>query len=100
MPWRLPDGFIDDTHTWQSHNDQVAFEKAFESSDDEEQKMAMALFCADPSTPEKFIRRTLVDTRQTDRTAPSFPPATIEEVFARSQVPTGDNDMARQSGAH
>ena len=100
MPWRLPDSFIDDTHTWNNHNDQVMFERAFETEPGEEQKMALSLLCANPGTSETFIRNTLQNPSMTDRTAPSFPPPTIEEVFARSQAPTGDNDMARQAGAH
>lgn len=59
MSWRIPDGVLDDTHAWNNENDRIEFLKAFQSNSAEEQKMAVALMSADPSTPERDIRRNL-----------------------------------------
>lgn len=100
MAWRLPDGLLGDMSSWQNRNDQTMFDRAFQTGDLEEQKMAMALTCANPDTPEDFIRDTLVNTEMTPRTGFSAPPLTMEDVFARSTGLPGDNNVAMQNGAH
>jgi hypothetical protein len=54
--WRVPDTLMDDTHQWNSANDRLEYEKAFLEGSLEEQKMALCLTCADPSTSEAMIR--------------------------------------------
>lgn len=57
--WRIPDGLLDDTRVNNYANDQFEYERAFREGSLEEQKMALCLTCADPSTPEKMIRSRL-----------------------------------------
>ena len=57
--WRIPDGLLDDTRVYNYANDQHEYEKAFREGSLEEQKMALALTCADPSTSERLIRNRL-----------------------------------------
>lgn len=57
--WRVPDGVLDQTHTWNNDTDRAEYEKAFQTGSLEERLMAAALTCADPNTPERVIRRQL-----------------------------------------
>jgi hypothetical protein len=59
MSFRLPDGILDRTHSWVNEQDMREYDKAFQSLPGEDQRMQMALLCADPSTPEDFIRAKL-----------------------------------------
>lgn len=81
------DTVIDDTHTWNNRNDKVDFERAFITGNVEEKLMAVALHCADPSTPEQEIRERL--------TVPGVPPRlgynreapTIDDAWQAYQAP-------------
>ena len=100
MSWRLPDGVLDDTHEWQNENDMREYDRAFLSSAEEDQKIAVALMCADPATPDRFIRRNLM-------ADPGMPPRygytdnepTIDDVLVIGSARTNGTGTP-QMGAH
>jgi len=99
MAWRIPDGVLDDTHSWQNENDMREYERAFRSPADEQRKMAMALLCADPATPENFIRAELSDSSMPPRYGYTNSEPTIDDVFSIGSART-DNPGTPQMGAH
>lgn len=62
MAWSIPDGQLDRTHTYQNENDREMYRRAFETGTIADKNMAIALMCADPSTPESVIRAQLTRT--------------------------------------
>jgi hypothetical protein len=82
MSFRLPDGLLDSTAERQNANDRVEYEKAFESGELETRKMAMALMCADPSTPENFIRANLTNPEMPPRYGYTDIEPTLDDVFS------------------
>jgi hypothetical protein len=82
--WRIPDGILDRTHEFQNSNDQAEYRKAFQNAPGEEQLMAMALICADPSTPESFIMRSLSNPEMPPRTGYPREQPTIQDVLSIS----------------
>jgi hypothetical protein len=69
---RTPDGRLDRSHpwqqgpNWQNLNDKVEWERAAKQGAPEQRQMAIAMYCADPDTPNEVIRELL--------TNPAFPP--------------------------
>jgi hypothetical protein len=101
MAWRIPDGQLDRTHDWINDNDRVEFSRAFECGNLEEQKMAMALMCADPATSEAKIRRALSNPEMPARYGYTNEEPTLEDVFSIGSARTRANSAgAPQMGAH
>ena len=78
MGWSMPGAALDQTHTWQSENDRVEYERAFQTNVVEDKAMAAALMCGDRSTPNSLIRQQLMPLLQMpprtgyDRTPPGI----------------------------
>lgn len=89
-------GQYDNTQAWNNDNDRVMWERAFTQGARQVQLEAQALMCADPATPNDFIRNQM--------TAPDAPPLfgamamtspTIEDILAGSYSNSGNlNDRA------
>jgi hypothetical protein len=86
-PWRIPDGQLDRSHTYQNENDAAEYVKAFESSSGEERMMAAALMCANPATPENLIRRQLTNDTIPPRVGYDRSIMGIDEVLGTPSVP-------------
>ena len=56
MPWRIPDGLLDDTHTYQNREDEVAYLRAFQEPAVEKQLCAQAMVLATPNVDKQEIR--------------------------------------------
>ena len=56
MPWRIPDGLLDNTHTWNNRNDEVEYLRAFTEQGREAQLTAQAMVLASPNMDKQEIR--------------------------------------------
>lgn len=100
MSWRIPDGILDRTHEFQNENDWAEYRKAFEAGPGEEQKMAFALICADPSTPERFIEKSLTNPEMPPRYGyPREQPTLMDVLSLGSPRARGRADQV-QGGMH
>lgn len=86
MPWELPDGLLDDTHTWQNANDRVEFQRAFETGIYQKRLMAKALITAYPGTPGEEITQNLTVPGVPDRFGYEQRAISIDDVFT-DQLP-------------
>lgn len=84
MPWRIPDGLLDRTHEFQNENDWAEYQKAFQAAPGEDRKMAFALICASPDTPESFITDSLTNPEMPPRTGYIENEPTIMDVLSIS----------------
>lgn len=100
MSFRIPDSILDRTHAWQNENDRAEYMKAFEAAPEEGQKMAMALMCADPGTPEAFIRGNLTNEEIPPRTGYTESQPTIMDALTISSPRARDRGNQIQGGAH
>lgn len=87
------DEIIDGTHTWNNRNDQVEFERAFQQGTIQEKLMAIALYCADPATPENRIRRQGTAPMPPSRFGYSKIEPTLDDAFAGFKPPDPSSMM-------
>lgn len=80
MPYRVPDGILDHTHTWINENDRVSYERAFANGDLAAKRCAQAILSADPATPEAVITEQMTAPLYTPTKAPGVP-VTIADIF-------------------
>jgi len=78
-----PDGRLDSTHAWQNENDREMYRRSFETGSAEDKRMAVALVCADPATPEALIRRQLTNAFVPPRLGYDRSEPDIDVVFAQ-----------------
>lgn len=86
MPWNLPDGLLDDTHTWQNAQDRVEFQRAFDEGPYQKRLMAKALITAFPGTPEEEIAQNLTVPGVPDRFGYDQHPVSTDDIFS-SELP-------------
>jgi hypothetical protein len=101
-----PDGRLDSTHTWQSETDRESYMRAFQTGSAEDKRMAVALMCADPATPENVIRRQLTNVfipprLGYDRTEPDIDVVLAQEpeVFPHSFMDFSNDPAGRDSSS-
>lgn len=94
QPMQFADGVYDHTHPWQSNDERIMQERAFQQGNRERQLEAIALMTANPTTRNREIRG--------EMTAPLFTPQfgamktelTIDDVVESNLTPDNMLDRA------
>jgi hypothetical protein len=93
MPFKLQDGLLDGTHTWQNENDRVSYQRAFVQGDMAQKRIAIALLSASPLTSGDEIRAQLTAPAFTAPPIPSEP-ITINDIFGGGLPDAHLNDQS------
>ena len=102
-PWRIPDGLLDNTHTYQNQQDEVEYLRAFQEQGREAQLTAQAMVLASPNMDKQEIR-----TKMTALPPPRFgyaqPVMTIDDCFSLNPDPnvnlTAPTDFTGTNGSY